>query len=154
MTSRPGRRRPAEAGRYRCDPAAAGTWLLLPFVHDFRVDDVAARLRRAGRRAGFRRSRTRRASAGPAGRTACLGLAIQRLGGLVLRGGERVERALNRGSVLTLDRLLQPLDRRLDSLLLRRAQLLGRVFQHPLGGVDGLIGAVAQLDLVPALLVL
>src|ERR1700740_1650867 len=69
---------------------------LLALVDDLRVDDAALRASAfAGRRARCGRPGP------PAGRA--LRLAIQRLGGLVLRGGQRVERALNRRRVLTFD---------------------------------------------------
>ena len=124
------RRAPARGRGGRRSPCNRRFSLLRSFVHHLRVDDVALRLAAA-------RGRPRRPAPAAARRRAArrprLRLLVQRLGRLVLRRGQLVERALHRRRVGALARLLRRPPSPPRSPAGRRRQLVAGVLQHPLG---------------------
>src|SRR5262249_27226420 len=124
---------------------------LLALVDDLSVDHVAGFLVRRG--AGVAGGAVSTGGAARRAGAGALRLPVQRLGGLVLRGRERLQTALDGFRILPFDRLFQVLDGAFDRLPVGRTELVAGVLEHALSGVARLIRAVARLDLVPPLLV-
>src|SRR5439155_11714260 len=124
-------------------------FLLIVRVHHFRVDDLALSFAPAGGASvggsggtggGARRRRCTRA---PGTRSSVHGL-----GQLVRRLRQAIHRSSDLRRVVSLDRLLRLLDRRLDALGVGVADLIAVFFEHLFGRVDHGVGVVFDLHLL------
>src|SRR5690606_36949823 len=135
---------PVVPGRTHARPGTSR--LLLLVVDDLGIDDVVGLTVAAGRRAA------RSAIAASAG-SGIAGALVERLAGLLLGLHERVERAVDPGDVIGLERLLDVVDRPFHGHPVGRVELVAGVLDELLGRVDRLVGTVARLDLLTPLLV-